>query len=107
MTGKVVDGGSHGNAGSLSKSARGRAPSGNIIMSIRHLNQIIAISPDFSTVMWGLGGPGNDFVFPDPSDQFRHQHPAREIVADESQLIEQGIDRSRTGPSRSGTGTTT
>ena len=87
MAGKVVDGGFHGNAGSLSKSARGRGPSGNLIMSIRHLNQIIAISPDFSTVMWRLGGPGNDFLFPDPSDQFRHQHTAREIVADERILL--------------------
>ena len=38
--------------------------SGNVIMSIRHLNQVIAISPDFQRVVWRLGGPGSDFTSP-------------------------------------------
>jgi hypothetical protein len=49
-------------------------PDGNILVSIRHLNQIIAIKPDFSGIAWRLGGPESDFTFPNPSDQFYHQH---------------------------------
>jgi hypothetical protein len=49
-------------------------PNGDILMSNRHLNQIIAIKPDFSGVDWKLGGVGSDFTFPKASDQFYHQH---------------------------------
>jgi hypothetical protein len=49
-------------------------PNGDILVSNRHLNQIIAIKPDFSGIDWKLGGTGSDFTFPNPSDQFYHQH---------------------------------
>jgi hypothetical protein len=49
-------------------------PNGDILMSNRYLNQVIAIKPDFSGVIWKLGGVGSDFTFPNPSDQFYHQH---------------------------------
>jgi hypothetical protein len=49
-------------------------PNGDILMSNRHLNQVIAIKPDFSGVDWKLGGVGSDFAFPNASDQFYHQH---------------------------------
>lgn len=68
-------------------------PSGNIIMSVRHLNQVIAIAPDFQSVVWRLGGPGSDFSFPDPSDQFYHQHSARELVNGNILLFDNGNDR--------------
>ena len=35
-------------------------PNGDILMSNRHLNQVIAIKPDFSGVDWKLGGVGSD-----------------------------------------------
>jgi hypothetical protein len=50
---------------------------GSYIVSIRHLNQVIAIAPDLQTVLWRLGGPNSDFIFPDPSDQFYFQHSAK------------------------------
>lgn len=61
-----------------------RAPDGNLIMSLRHLNQIIAIAPDFQSLMWRLGdayqvGSSSDFSFPNPADQFYQQHSARQL----------------------------
>jgi hypothetical protein len=65
-------------------------PEGNIVMSIRHLNQIIAISPDLASVPWRLGGPGSDFSFPDPSDQFYHQHTATQLPNGNILLFDNG-----------------
>jgi hypothetical protein len=50
---------------------------GTHVMSVRHLNQILAISPDLQSVLWQLGGPGSDFSFPDPNDRFYHQHSVK------------------------------
>jgi hypothetical protein len=52
------------------------ADDGSVIVSIRHLNQVIAIAPDLQSVLWRLGGPGSDFSFPDSNDQFYFQHTA-------------------------------
>ena len=59
---------------SLSKSA-----DGGYIASLRNLNQVISLSPDFETVRWRLGGPDSDFDFPDPTDRFTMQHTASEL----------------------------
>jgi hypothetical protein len=53
------------------------ADNGTHVMSIRHLNQILAISPDLQSVLWRLGGPGSDFSFPDPNDRFYAQHSVK------------------------------
>ena len=59
---------------SLSKSA-----DGGYIASLRNINQVISLSPDFETVRWRLGGPDSDFDFPDPTDRFTMQHTASEL----------------------------
>ena len=59
---------------SLSKS-----PGGGYVASLRNLNQVVSLSPDFKTVRWRLGGPGGDFDFPDPTDRFTRQHTASEF----------------------------
>ena len=59
---------------SLSKTA-----DGGYIVSLRNLNQVISLSPDFKTVRWRLGGPDSDFDFPDPTDRFTLQHTASEL----------------------------
>ena len=59
---------------SLAKSA-----AGGYIVSLRNLNQVISISPDFKTVRWRLGGRDGDFDFPDPTDRFARQHTATEL----------------------------
>ena len=56
---------------SLSKTA-----DGDYIASLRNLDQVVSLSPDFKTVRWRLGGPGGDFDFPDPADRFTMQHAA-------------------------------
>jgi len=66
------------------------AADGNILVSMRHLNQIIAIEPDFSGIAWRLGGPESDFTFPDPADQFYHQHTARELPNGNILLFDNG-----------------
>jgi hypothetical protein len=63
---------------------------GRILVSHRHLNQIIAIEPDFSQVAWRLGGPKSDFTFPEPSDQFWHQHTAKELPNGNILLFDNG-----------------
>lgn len=66
---------------------------GNILMSLRHLNQVISIAPDLETVQWRLGGPRSDFTFPDPSDRFYHQHTAKELPNGNILLFDNGATR--------------
>lgn len=47
---------------------------GNVLVSLRHLDQIVSLSADFKTVQWKLGGPDSSFTFPDPADKFYGQH---------------------------------
>jgi hypothetical protein len=65
-------------------------PNGDILMSNRHVDQLIAIKPDFSGVDWKLGGPGSDFTFPNPSDQFYHQHYANMLANGDILLFDNG-----------------
>jgi hypothetical protein len=65
-------------------------PDGNILMSIRHLDQVIAIKPDFSGIAWRLGGPSSDFSFPNPADQFFHQHYAHMLPNGNILLFDNG-----------------
>jgi hypothetical protein len=65
-------------------------PQGNVLVSLRHLNQIISISPDLRSIQWRLGGPGSDFSFPDPSDQFFHQHTATQLPNGNILLFDNG-----------------
>jgi hypothetical protein len=68
-------------------------PNGDILVSNRHLDQIVAIKPDFSGVDWKLGGVGSDFTFPDPTDQFYHQHYARVLPNGDILLFDNGNTR--------------
>ncbi len=68
-------------------------PDGGILVSLRHLNKLIAIEPDFSGIAWQLGGPESDFMFPDPNDQFYHQHFARMMPNGTILLLDNGNRR--------------
>jgi len=68
-------------------------PNGDILVSNRHLNQLIAIKPDFSGIDWRLGGQGSDFAFPNPADQFYHQHYARMLPNGDILLFDNGNTR--------------
>ena len=69
------------------------APDGSIILSLRHLDQIVSISPDFRSIQWRLGGPGSDFTFPNPTDRFYEQHTAAQLENGNILLFDNGNDR--------------
>ena len=68
-------------------------PNGDILVSNRYLNQLIAIKPDFSGVDWKLGGEGSDFSFPNPDDEFYHQHDATMLPDGNILLFDNGNTR--------------
>ena len=77
---------SHGNSVTM-------APDGSLILSLRHLDQVVSISPDFKKVQWRLGGPGSDFTFPTPEDRFYEQHTATQLPNGNILLFDNGNDR--------------
>ena len=68
-------------------------PNGDIMVSNRYLNQIIAVKPDFSGIDWKLGGEGSDFTFPNPSDQFYGQHDVKVLPNGDILLFDNGLSR--------------
>jgi hypothetical protein len=63
---------------------------GNVIVSFRHLDQVISLSPDFKRIEWKLGGPGSSFSFPDATDRFYGQHTATELANGHVLLFDNG-----------------
>lgn len=63
---------------------------GNYLLTMRHMDQLISLSPDFATVEWRLGGPGSTFTFPDPSDRFWAPHAAYELPNGRLLLFDNG-----------------
>jgi hypothetical protein len=53
------------------------APTGVILMSVRYLDTVLAISPQFDRIAWRIGRFKSDFTFPNPSDRFYHEHYVR------------------------------
>ena len=66
---------------------------GNIMMSARHLNAVIAMDTDADQIVWQLGGVGSHFTFPDPSDRFYHQHSPKELANGNILLFDNGNTR--------------
>jgi hypothetical protein len=54
-------------------------PTGNILMSLRFLDQVISIAPDYSALEWRLGGINADVVV-SGEDVFVGQHTASELA---------------------------
>ena len=77
---------SHGNSVNM-------ALDGTVVISLRHLDQIVAIDQDFKSVQWRLGGPGSDFEFRNPEDRFYHQHTASLLPNGNVLLFDNGNDR--------------
>jgi hypothetical protein len=74
---------SHGNSIAL-------GPRGNVVVSFRHLDQVISISPDLRSVEWRLGGVDGDFAFPDPGDRFYAQHSVAVLPHDRLVMFDNG-----------------
>jgi hypothetical protein len=68
-------------------------PRGNVILSFRRLDQIVSLSPDFSTIEWRLGGPGSSFSFPEDRDRFYGQHSAFELPGNRVLVFDNGRRR--------------
>ena len=66
---------------------------GNLILSARNRNQIIALSPDYRRVEWQLGGPDSDYAFPHPGDRFYWQHTASQLPNGNILLFDNGAGR--------------
>jgi hypothetical protein len=69
------------------------APTGVILMSVRHLDTVIAISPQFDRIAWRIGRFGSDFAFPNPSDKFYHEHFVRLLENGDLLLLDNGDGR--------------
>src|SRR5262249_9838558 len=69
------------------------APTGVVLMSIRHLDTVLAISPQFDRIAWRIGRFGSDFTFPNPTDKFYHQHFARILSNGNLLLFDNGNGR--------------
>ena len=69
------------------------APTGVILMSIRHLDTVIAISPQFDRIAWRIGRFGSNFTFPNPNDTFYHQHFVRMLDNGNLLLFDNGDGR--------------
>ncbi len=54
------------------------SPSGDILMSLMFLDQIISIAPDYQSLNWRLGGVGNTFTLGEGA-VFSGQHTAKEL----------------------------
>ena len=69
------------------------APSGVIILSVRYLDTVIAISPQLDRIAWRIGRFKSDFNFPNPSDRFYHEHYVRMLDNGNLLLFDNGNGR--------------
>jgi len=68
-------------------------PDGLLLMSVRHLDTIIAISPRFDRIAWRIGRFGSDFSFPNPADRFYHEHFVRILENGNLLMLDNGNGR--------------
>ena len=68
-------------------------PRGNVILSSHTRNQVVALSPDFRTLAWQLGGPDSDYEFPNPGDRFYRQHTASQLANGNVLVFDNGSTR--------------
>jgi len=67
---------------------------GNILISVRHFNEVTKISRQTGAIIWRLGGKRNQFTFiNDPYNGFTGQHDARRIPNGNITIFDNGIIR--------------
>jgi hypothetical protein len=67
-------------------------PRGNVVMSLRNINQVISIAPDFGSVEWKLGGQNGTLALPD-GDRFFGQHYVSEPQLNRLLVYDNGFER--------------
>ncbi|HTR81717.1 MAG TPA: aryl-sulfate sulfotransferase [Bacteroidota bacterium] len=65
-------------------------PSGDVVLSLHFLDQIVSLSSDFQTIRWRLGGIRATIPVADP---FSGQHCAREIAPGQILFLDNGYER--------------
>jgi len=65
-------------------------PTGRVLVSLHFLDQVLSISPDFSTLVWRLGGVEATVAVDDP---FSGQHTAAEVRPGRVLLFDNGFSR--------------
>ncbi|MEO8514546.1 MAG: aryl-sulfate sulfotransferase [Ignavibacteria bacterium] len=74
---------------------------GNILLSLRHFNEITKINRQTGAIIWRLGGKRNQFVFTnDPYSGFMGQHDIRRINNGNITLYDNGYNLSPIHPAR-------
>ncbi|MCX6275174.1 MAG: aryl-sulfate sulfotransferase [Bacteroidetes bacterium] len=63
---------------------------GNILLSCRHFNQIIKINRTDSSIIWRMGGVGNQFTFLNDTTPFYGQHDIRRIANGNVTFLDNG-----------------
>lgn len=66
-------------------------PRGNVLLSMRFLDQVLSISPDCRRVEWRLGGPGGTVALAEGA-RFDGQHTAQELADGHVLLFDNGGD---------------
>lgn len=63
---------------------------GNILVSVRHFNEITKIDRSTGAVIWRLGGHANEFAFVNDTSGFKAQHAIRRLVNGNITLLDNG-----------------
>jgi hypothetical protein len=63
---------------------------GNILLSCRHLDQVLKIDRQTGETMWRLGGQKNEFTFTNDTEQFNYQHDIRRLANGHITLFDNG-----------------
>lgn len=64
---------------------------GNILLSVRHFDEITKINRADSSIMWRLGGNANQFAFPNDPEKFIGQHDIRRIANGDLTMWDNGV----------------
>jgi hypothetical protein len=70
---------------------------GNVLFSMRNIDQVLSIAPDFSRVEWRLGGVGATLQLP-AGDRFWGQHGISEPAPGRLLVFDNGYDRPTATP---------
>ena len=63
---------------------------GNILLSLRHFNEITKIDHETGDIIWRLGGKQNQFTFPNDPIRFTGQHDIRRVSDTSVSLFDNG-----------------
>ncbi|MCX6303759.1 MAG: aryl-sulfate sulfotransferase [Bacteroidetes bacterium] len=67
-----------------------RDQDGNILLSLRHFNEITKINHETGNILWRLGGKANQFSFPNDTIRFTGQHDIRRVSDTSVSLFDNG-----------------